>query len=54
MSWSSKAQPTIALSLTEAEYMLSIQAAKEAVWLQHIPGELNYPQTEATPLFEDN
>ena len=33
ISWSSKRQPTVALSSTEAEYMALIHATKEAVWL---------------------
>jgi len=32
ISWSSKRQPIIALSTTEAEYMASTQATKEAIW----------------------
>lgn len=32
-SWSSKRQPTVALSTCEAEYMGQTQATKEAVWL---------------------
>jgi hypothetical protein len=31
--WSSKRQPTIALLMTEAEYMASTQATKEAIWM---------------------
>ncbi len=33
ISWSSKQQPTIALSTTEAEYMANMQATKEAIWI---------------------
>jgi len=32
ISWSSKRQPTIALSTTEAEYMENTQATKEAIY----------------------
>ncbi len=33
ISWSSKRQPTVALSSCEAEYMGQTQAAKEVIWL---------------------
>jgi hypothetical protein len=41
-SWSSKRQPTIALSTTEAEYMASSQATKEAIWMTKLMKELGY------------
>jgi hypothetical protein len=41
-SWSSKRQPTIALSTTEAEYMASTQATKEAIWMTKFMKELGY------------
>lgn len=34
IAWKSKRQPTVALSTTEAEYMASADAAKQAVWLR--------------------
>jgi hypothetical protein len=33
VSWSSKKQEIIALSMTEAEYVATTQATKEAIWL---------------------
>ncbi len=41
-SWTSKRQPTIALSTTEAEYMASTQATKEAIWMTKLMKELGY------------
>jgi chemotaxis protein CheY-P-specific phosphatase CheC len=41
-SWSSKQQPTIALSTTEVEYMASTQATKEAIWMTKLMKELGY------------
>ena len=52
--WSSKRQPTVALSTTEAEYMATTNAAREAVWLRRLLGELGYEPTEATVLYSDN
>ncbi len=42
ISWSSKRQPTIALSTIEAEYMASTQATKEAIWMAKLMKELGY------------
>jgi len=47
ISWSSKRQPTIALSTCEAEYQAQTQAAKEAVWLRSLLQDLN--PIERTP-----
>ena len=33
VSWMSKRQSVVALSTTEAEYMVATHASKEAVWL---------------------
>lgn len=40
VSWECKKQPTVALSSTEAEYMALTSAAKEAVFLQRLIGEI--------------
>ena len=47
ISWSSKKQPTVALSSTEAEYRGATMAACEAVWLKRILKDL-------APLYCDN
>ena len=41
LSWSSKRQPTVALSSCEAEYMAQTQAAKEAIWLRSLKQDLD-------------
>ena len=33
VSWISKVQTVVALSTTEAEYIVDIQACKEAIWI---------------------
>jgi hypothetical protein len=44
ISWSSKRQPTVALSSTEAEYMSATHASKEALWLRRFVEELGWEQ----------
>ena len=53
ISWSSKRQPTVALSSTEAEYRAACFAAGEAIWLRRVLGELSFPEA-ATTLLCDN
>jgi hypothetical protein len=49
VSWMSKKQKIVTLSTMEAEYMAATHAAKEAVWLCHLIGEIfssvKYPIT---------
>jgi hypothetical protein len=54
ISWSSKRQPTVALSSCEAEYMALTQAAKETIWLRQLLSEINFPQIDSTIISEDN
>lgn len=57
VSWSSKRQPTVALSTCEAEYGGQTQAAKEAVWLKGFLDQLELESTsspQAVVIFGDN
>ena len=54
ISWTSKKQPVIALSSTEAEYIATAHAAKEAVWLRQLLTELGLNLTHPTTLHVDN
>ena len=45
ISWSSKRQPTVALSTCEAEYVGQCNATKEAIWLERLLAQL----TKITP-----
>jgi hypothetical protein len=42
ISWSSKRQPTIALSTMEAEYMANMQATKKSIWITKLMMDLGY------------
>lgn len=56
LSWSSKRQPTVALSSCEAEYMGQTQATKEAIWLKRLLNQLR-PESQApaaTIIYCDN
>jgi hypothetical protein len=54
ISWSSKKQPTVALSSTEAEYIAATHATRQAVWLRQLLHELFVPQENPTQLLMDN
>jgi hypothetical protein len=54
VSWSSKKQPTVALSTVEAEYMAASNATKEAIWLRTLLSDLGFTQVQATTLHSDN
>lgn len=53
ISWSSKLQPTVALSTTEAEYMAAAGAIKEALWLRTLFKELGM-NIGTVNIFADN
>jgi transposase InsO family protein len=54
ISWSSKKQELVTLSTTEAEYVAATHAAKEAIWLRRLIGELFKPVDSPTVLFSDS
>ena len=54
ISWSSKRQDTVSLSTTEAEYIALTHAAKEAIWLKNIIGELFGTIPHPIQLYSDN
>ena len=48
VSWKSTLQSTVALSTTEAEYMVITKAVKEAIWLQGLLDDLGVGQKQVT------
>lgn len=52
--WSSKKQPCVALSSTEAEYIAAAEASKELVWLRLLMQDLGLTPREPTIVYEDN
>jgi hypothetical protein len=54
IAYKSKYQPTIALSLTEAEFTAASEAGKTILYLQSILHELGFSQYLPTIIFEDN
>ena len=44
INWLSKLQTVVALSTENAEYMATIQACKETIWIQRLMEELKHKQ----------
>ena len=53
ISWTSRAQKTIALSSTEAEYMALSDCSRQVVWMHTLLGELGY-HLHPIPICGDN
>ncbi len=54
ISWSLRKQELVTLSTAEAEYVAAMHAAKEAIWLCKLLGELFSNLLIPTPLYCDN
>ena len=54
VSWSSKKQTTVALSTTKAEYVASVAAGKEALWMRVLLKELHFEVENASPMIMDS
>ena len=54
VNWSSKRQPVVAKSTTEAEYIAANDAGSDGVWFRNFTSELGYPPSGPTPLWLDN
>ena len=54
VNWSSKRQPVVAKSTTEAEYIAANEAGSDGVWFRNFMSELGYPPSGATTLWLDS
>ncbi|KAG7564133.1 Zinc finger CCHC-type [Arabidopsis suecica] len=54
ITWCTKKQDTVALSSCEAEFMAATEAAKQAIWLQDLLGEVTGETIERVMLRIDN
>jgi hypothetical protein len=54
ISWSSKKQPTVSRSSTEAEYRSLAVTASELTWISSLLKELRFPMSQAPTLWCDN
>ena len=54
VSWSSKKQELVTLSTAEAEYVAATYAAKEAIWLRRLLGEVFQPLANPVTLYSDS
>lgn len=54
VSWSSRKQPTVSLSSTEAEYIALSNGICEGKWLRSLLSELGIAIDRATTIHEDN
>jgi hypothetical protein len=54
VAWSSKLQPTLSLSSTEAEYRVLSEAARNITYFRRLLNELRIGDKAPTPIFCDN
>ncbi|CAL5423091.1 unnamed protein product [Camellia sinensis] len=54
ISWSSRKQPIVTLSTTEAEFVAVASCACQAIWLRRLLETLQHPHNGSTPIYCDN
>ena len=53
-SWCSKKQDLVAQSTVEAEFIIAIAAANQAIWLKKLMDDLHVHQEDSIEIFVDN
>uniref|UniRef100_A0A6N2LT56 Reverse transcriptase Ty1/copia-type domain-containing protein n=1 Tax=Salix viminalis TaxID=40686 RepID=A0A6N2LT56_SALVM len=54
VSWSSKKQPVVSLSTTEAEFIAAAFSACQGIWLRRVLEKLGHTQSKCTTIYCDN
>ena len=54
VSWTSRRQPTVATSTTEAEYMSVSEVVRQVIWTRRLVADFGYPVVGATIIRCDN
>lgn len=54
VSWSSKKQPVVSLSTTEAEFIAAAYCACQGVWLRRVLERIGHVQSKSTTIYCDN
>ncbi|CAL9005605.1 unnamed protein product, partial [Prunus brigantina] len=54
VAWSSRKQPIVTLSTTEAEFVAAAACASQAVWMKRILEKLSLEESKCTTIFCDN
>ena len=54
VSWSSRLQSVVSLLTTEAEYIATVEAGKEIIWMRNLLTEFGFNITSPSQLLIDN